>query len=168
MGRTGSLPTGLILALILMSVVVIAFIVFMERAQRRVVVQYPKRQVGTKMFGGEASHLPLKLSTSGVKMTVQVVVATTNCEASEHQDKFGCHKGLEIVAGGNGLDSCNGDSGGPAYILLNGKRMLAGATSRATRNFTRPCGDGGIYTRVDKYLDWIKTNAEANGGELAE
>ncbi len=66
MGRTGSLPTGLILTLILMSVVVIAFIVFMERAQRRVVVQYPKRQVGTKMFGGEASHLPLKLNTSGV------------------------------------------------------------------------------------------------------
>jgi preprotein translocase subunit SecY len=45
---------------------VIAFIVFMERAQRRVMVQYPKRQVGTKMFGGEASHLPLKLNTSGV------------------------------------------------------------------------------------------------------
>ncbi len=66
MGRTGALPTGLILGLILMSVVVIAFIVFVERAQRRVVVQYPKRQVGTKMFGGEASHLPLKLNTSGV------------------------------------------------------------------------------------------------------
>jgi preprotein translocase subunit SecY len=66
MGRQGSLPTGLILTLIVMSVVVIAFIVFMERAQRRVIVQYPKRQVGTKMFGGEASHLPLKLNTSGV------------------------------------------------------------------------------------------------------
>ena len=66
MGKTGALPTGLILALIVMSVVVIAFIVFMERAQRRVIVQYPKRQVGTKMFGGEASHLPLKLNTAGV------------------------------------------------------------------------------------------------------
>jgi preprotein translocase subunit SecY len=49
-----------------MSIVVIAFIVFMERAQRRINVQYPKRQVGNKMFGGEASHLPLKLNTSGV------------------------------------------------------------------------------------------------------
>ena len=38
----------------------------MERAQRRILVQYPKRQVGNKMFGGEASHLPLKLNTSGV------------------------------------------------------------------------------------------------------
>ena len=44
----------------------ITFIVFMERAQRRILVQYPKRQVGNKMFGGEASHLPLKLNSSGV------------------------------------------------------------------------------------------------------
>jgi preprotein translocase subunit SecY len=66
LGRTGALPTVLIVVLVLMSVVVIAFIVFVERAQRRVVVQYPKRQVGNKMFGGEASHLPLKLNTSGV------------------------------------------------------------------------------------------------------
>ncbi|MDH3597100.1 MAG: preprotein translocase subunit SecY, partial [Rhodospirillales bacterium] len=66
LGRTGALPTALILILVVMSVVVIAFIVFMERAQRRVIVQYPKRQVGAKMFGGEASHLPLKLNTAGV------------------------------------------------------------------------------------------------------
>ena len=49
-----------------MAVAVIAFIVFVERAQRRIIVQYPKRQVGNKMFGGEASHLPLKLNTAGV------------------------------------------------------------------------------------------------------
>ena len=66
MGRTGSLSAGLIIGLLLMSVAVIAFIVFMERAQRRVIVQYPKRQVGAKMFGGEASHLPLKLNSAGV------------------------------------------------------------------------------------------------------
>jgi preprotein translocase subunit SecY len=45
---------------------VIAFIVFMERAQRRLLIQYPKRQVGNKMFEGQSSHLPLKLNTSGV------------------------------------------------------------------------------------------------------
>jgi preprotein translocase subunit SecY len=44
----------------------VLFIVFMERAQRRLLVQYPKRQVGQKMFGGESSHLPLKLNVSGV------------------------------------------------------------------------------------------------------
>jgi preprotein translocase subunit SecY len=49
-----------------MSVAVIAFIVFVERAQRRLVVQYPKRQMGNKIFGGESSHLPLKLNTAGV------------------------------------------------------------------------------------------------------
>ena len=49
-----------------MSVVVIAFIVFMERAQRRLLIQYPKRQVGNQMFEGQSSHLPLKLNTSGV------------------------------------------------------------------------------------------------------
>ncbi len=49
-----------------MSVGVVGFIVFMERAQRRILVQYPKRQVGNKMFGGDASHLPLKINTSGV------------------------------------------------------------------------------------------------------
>ncbi len=48
------------------AVAVIAFIVFMERAQRRIVVQYPKRQVGTRMFGGDSTHMPLKINTSGV------------------------------------------------------------------------------------------------------
>ncbi len=66
LGRQGALSTGLILVLMLMVVGVIAFIVFMERAQRRLLVQYPKRQVGQKMYGGDSSHLPLKLNTAGV------------------------------------------------------------------------------------------------------
>ena len=66
LGRQGALSTGLILAVIVMAVVVIAFIVFMERAQRRLLIQYPKRQVGNRMFEGQSSHLPLKLNTSGV------------------------------------------------------------------------------------------------------
>jgi len=66
LGRTGALSTGFILALLLMSGFVIYFIVFMERAQRRILIQYPKRQRGNKMTGGESSHLPLKLNTAGV------------------------------------------------------------------------------------------------------
>jgi preprotein translocase subunit SecY len=66
LGRQGALSTGLILVVILMAVVVTAFIVFMERAQRRLLIQYPKRQVGNRMFEGQTSHLPLKLNTSGV------------------------------------------------------------------------------------------------------
>jgi preprotein translocase subunit SecY len=49
-----------------MALLVVAFIVFVERAQRRLLIQYPKRQVGNKMFQGDSSHLPLKLNTAGV------------------------------------------------------------------------------------------------------
>src|SRR5580658_2552070 len=66
LGRQGALSTGLILIVILMVIAVITFIVFMERAQRRLLIQYPKRQVGNRMFEGQSSHLPLKLNTSGV------------------------------------------------------------------------------------------------------
>jgi preprotein translocase subunit SecY len=66
LGRTGALSTGLILAIIVLAIVVIAVIVFFERAQRRLLIQYPKRQVGNRMFQGDTSHLPLKLNTAGV------------------------------------------------------------------------------------------------------
>ena len=66
LNRTGAMSTLFILALFVLSLAVIAAIVFFERAQRRLLVQYPKRQVGNKMFQGEASHLPLKLNSSGV------------------------------------------------------------------------------------------------------
>ncbi|WDR05952.1 preprotein translocase subunit SecY [Devosia rhodophyticola] len=66
LSRTGALPTLAAVGILLLSVVVVAVIVFFERAQRRLLIQYPKRQVGNKMFQGESSHLPLKLNTSGV------------------------------------------------------------------------------------------------------
>ena len=66
LGRTGALSAIVLIALFVMAIVVIAFIVFVERAQRRIVVQYPKRQVGRRMFGGESTHLPLKVNTAGV------------------------------------------------------------------------------------------------------
>src|SRR6201990_2677204 len=66
LGRTGAISTVFIIIFLVMSVAVVAFIVFMERAQRRILVQSPKRQQGNRMFGGEASPLPLKINTSGV------------------------------------------------------------------------------------------------------
>jgi preprotein translocase subunit SecY len=66
LGRTGALSTAAILTVIVVAVFVIALIVFFERAQRRLLIQYPKRQVGNRMFQGDTSHLPLKLNTSGV------------------------------------------------------------------------------------------------------
>ncbi|WAP67791.1 preprotein translocase subunit SecY [Jiella pelagia] len=66
LGRTGALSTTIILLVIVVAVACIAFIVFVERAQRRLLIQYPKRQVGNRMFQGDTSHLPLKLNTAGV------------------------------------------------------------------------------------------------------
>jgi preprotein translocase subunit SecY len=65
-GRIGQINTLVIIGVLLLAVGVIYFVVFVERAQRRILIQYPKRQVGSKMFGGENSHLPLKLNTAGV------------------------------------------------------------------------------------------------------
>jgi preprotein translocase subunit SecY len=66
LGRTGQINTFTVLGIIVLAFAVIAFIVLMERAQRRLLIQYPKRQVGNKMFQGDSSHMPLKLNTSGV------------------------------------------------------------------------------------------------------
>ncbi len=66
LGRQGALSTPLILGVVIMAILVIALIVFVERAQRRIIIQYPKRQVGNRMFQGDSSHLPLKLNTAGV------------------------------------------------------------------------------------------------------
>ncbi|MBC6439623.1 MAG: preprotein translocase subunit SecY [Rhodospirillales bacterium] len=65
-GRVGTLSAFAIMAILIGGALLIYWIVWMERAQRRIVVQYPKRQVGNRMFGGESSHLPLKLNTAGV------------------------------------------------------------------------------------------------------
>ena len=65
-GRTGAISPILIILIFLLAIAVIAFIVFIERSQRRILVQYPKRQVGNKIFSGDASHLPLKINVPGV------------------------------------------------------------------------------------------------------
>jgi len=65
-GRTGAISGGFIMVILVLALAVVAFICLMERAQRRIPIQYPKRQVGNRMFQGDASHLPLKLNTAGV------------------------------------------------------------------------------------------------------
>jgi len=66
LGRTGALSSLLIVLLLAMAVAVIAFIVFIERSVRKILVQYPKRQHGNKVFGGDQSFLPLKINVPGV------------------------------------------------------------------------------------------------------
>ena len=74
LGRTGALSAVFIILFAVGAVAVVGIIVFFERAQRRIIVQYPKRQVGNRMFGGESSHIPLKLNTSGV---IPIIFATS-------------------------------------------------------------------------------------------
>ena len=63
---TGEMSIFLVLLILILMVVVVAFIIFMERGQRRIPVQYAKRIVGRRVYGGQNTHLPLKINTSGV------------------------------------------------------------------------------------------------------
>ena len=66
LGRTGALSAGIILFIFALIIVTVLFIVFIERAVRKILINYPKRQMGQKVYGGESSHLPLKINTAGV------------------------------------------------------------------------------------------------------
>jgi secreted trypsin-like serine protease len=102
------------------------------------------------------------LSTRGFGLKRQVTVPITHATGSEEDEfELGYESDLEFVAGGSGFDSCNGDSGGPAYLDVGGERVVAGLTSRATETARDPCGEGGIYTRVDVHERFIR-NVAAN------
>ena len=66
LGRTGALSALMIIGIFILVILTVLFIVFFERAMRKILINYPKRQVGNKMYGGESSHLPLKINTAGV------------------------------------------------------------------------------------------------------
>jgi hypothetical protein len=99
----------------------------------------------------------------GLKQQVDVPIVSNACKGKVKGKKdgqvYGCHLGTEIVAGKPFLnrDSCKGDSGGPLYVAKGKGWLLAGVTSRGTDLGVTMCGDGGLYTRVDKYLTWIES-----------
>jgi endonuclease G len=103
----------------------------------------------------------------GIKRKVTVPITqirrapTDNLDAAEQA--LGFESDLEFVAGAPGFDTCNGDSGGPAYVFVGTNKRLAGLTSRATNAAEHPCGDGGIYTRVDMHLDFVRQVARDAG-----
>ena len=66
LGRTGALSPTMIIGIFILIIVKVMFIVFMERAMRKILINYPKRQMGNKIYGGESSYLPLKINTAGV------------------------------------------------------------------------------------------------------
>ncbi|MGO4870703.1 MAG: preprotein translocase subunit SecY [Roseiarcus sp.] len=112
LGRQGSISTGLVLAVIVMVFVVVAFIVFMERAQRRVPITYPRRQVGNKMYEGQSSFLPLKLNTSGVIPPIfassLLLLPTTVANFAQGSASSGILSTITTLLG----------RGGPLYIIL--------------------------------------------------
>ena len=119
LGRTGALSPFIIAALFLGAIAVIAGIVFVEQAQRRILVQYPKRQQGNKVFGGESSHLPLKLNTSGV---IPPIFASSLLLMPLTIAGFQGQAGVAgTAAGGDGILNTIGvllGRGQPLYLLL--------------------------------------------------
>jgi preprotein translocase subunit SecY len=112
LGRQGSISTGMVLAVIVMVFVVVAFIVFMERAQRRVPITYPRRQVGNKMYEGQSSFLPLKLNTSGVIPPIfassLLLLPTTVANFAQGAASNGILSTITALLG----------RGGPLYLIL--------------------------------------------------
>ncbi len=93
LGRTGELSTVFILGIIILILALIFFIVFIEKGQRRLIVQYPKRQVGNKIYGGQSSHLPLKINTAGV---IPVIFASSILLLPNTMSGFGAGSSSDI------------------------------------------------------------------------
>ena len=111
MGRTGELSPSFILLILLLILALIVFIVFIEKAQRRLVVQYPKRQVGNKIYGGQSSHLPLKINTAGV---IPVIFASSILLMPNTMSGFGAGSSNEIFL----MISSYLGRGQPLYLLF--------------------------------------------------
>lgn len=92
---------------------------------------------------------------AGIKRAADSSIFGWGCDASRSR-AFGCQPAYEMVLGGRGeTDTCNGDSGGPVVELFQGEYRLLAVTSRAVPGKTQRCGDGGIYTRVDRITQWL-------------
>ena len=98
LSRQGAISWPLLIALLALMLAVVAAIVFIERAQRRLLVQYPKRQMGNRMFQGDASHLPLKLNSSGVippifaSSLLLLPITVAQFSAGQGPDWLNCHR----------------------------------------------------------------------------
>jgi preprotein translocase subunit SecY len=118
-GRTGALSPAVIIGILVMAVAVIAFVVFMERALRKIHIQYPKRQVGLKIYGGESSHLPVKVNPAGVipaifASSLLLLPATVTTVAGGQTDGTGI---MAYVAAYMGR-------GQPLYLLMFGALIV--------------------------------------------
>ena len=110
LGRTGALSVTIILMIFILLLSTVAFIVFIERAIRKILINYPKRQMGTKIYGGESSHLPLRINTAGV---IPAIFASALLLLPVTFSNFGMSDS-ELFAGLSSLFS----QGRPLYMLL--------------------------------------------------
>jgi endonuclease G len=122
-------------------------------------------------FGYNDPNRPLGLGTKRRAAVPGPVIMAKgpNDDLGNLPATLGFHPEYELVAGRKflGIDSCNGDSGGPIYVSAGGAFKLAGLTSRATRTALANCGDGGIYVRPAKFRAWIdQVAADAGVAQL--
>ena len=113
LGRQGAVSTALILGVVVMAALVVYFVVFMERAQRRLLINYPKRQVGNRLYEGQTSFLPLKLNTAGVippifASSLLLLPATVSSFSAAQGDTSGILGTINAYLG----------QGRPLYMLL--------------------------------------------------
>ena len=119
-------------------------------------------------FGYEHPTQPIGFGTKRrVDVPLTNLKLLNEAEAVQVENVHGYENDYEFHAGRKALgqDSCNGDSGGPSYIMHDLGFKLAGLTSRAAFSSVDPCGDGGIYTRITPYLSWL---AEATDGLIGD
>jgi secreted trypsin-like serine protease len=148
----------------------IALLILSERSDQEVSAILPSAQVSNALATNNILTISgyginnLNTQADGVLHTGQVPVAYVGNK--------------EILAGerGNATDTCNGDSGGPAYVVSNQERYVVGVTSRAADTAQLNCGDQGIYTLASAYIQWVEakmsqfnitegTNEETNSEE---
>ncbi len=142
LGRQGGLPPAIVLLVIVLSLALIAFVVFIERSQRRLLVQYPRRQVGNRMTQGEKSHLPMKLNISGVippifASSILILPATIGAAVGEGSPIW-LQDFTTMFAPGR-----------PAYILTYGVGIILFAF---------------VYTSVVFNTEDVADNLKRNGG----
>jgi secreted trypsin-like serine protease len=103
------------------------------------------------------------LDRDGTQFKPELQEATTTITDFDCTQSAGCNTAVkpagELGAGGGGIDTCGGDSGGPLYLQTPYGVFLAGATSRGYDDNQYYCSEGGIYVRPDKFIDWIETSA---------
>ncbi len=163
-----SLPISIVFLVAIGAMALITFVVFMERSQRRVVVQYPRRQVGMRMTQGEKSHLPLKLNTSGVIPPIfasSLLLLPATAAGAVGPDAPEWLQNLQILFG----------PGRPLYIALYGIGIIAFAfvytsvvfnTTDVADNLKKYGGFIQGYrpgARTAEYLDYVLTRLTVIG-----